>query len=683
MTFLQPFILFALPLIGLPILIHLVNQNRHRTVQWGATMFLIRARRMARGMARLRYWLIMLARMLAVAGLVFAISRPMAGGWLGLTAGGAPETTLILLDRSVSMEAHQGQTRLSRRTTALKKLSDLLANTGPNTQIVLFDSATEDHRLIASPEDLPDVPQTGPSDTAADIPGMLQRAAEYITTNETRRTDIWICSDLQKPDWDSAGGRWETIRRQLSQRDGVRVYLLAYPDQPDDNLSISVSGVHRRETQEGAELLMDIRVTRSGPAERPIDVPLNLVLDGARSTLTVSVSGAEFVRNGHAIAIDREATSGWGRIELPDDANTSDNVYRFTYAEAPIQRTVVVSESPATGEYLRLAAATPSDRSQMAEAVLVNPDQLDSIDWRQTAFVIWQAPIPEGAVARQLKSFIANGRSLLILPSQSPSGNTLFNCGWQEWQTAETLKKVGRWRTQTDLLANSRSGTPLPLGELDFFRHCELNFERASVLASLDGGEPLLVRTWSNAGAAWFFASSPGQDDSTLIDNGIVFYVLIQRALARGTAALGNARQIDCGTRDLATVGDWTPLDKPSRQVAASARTTSAGLYSDGDVRYALNRPLTEDTTVLADPELVDSLFEGIDFTRLDDSAGSTSALANEVWRLFLTVMIVALMAEALLSLPERRTQPTETAATAGLAASMTVKTETTTTNAS
>jgi hypothetical protein len=104
MTFLQPFILFALPLIALPILIHLINQNRHRTIPWAATMFLLQAKRMARGMARLRYFLIMLARILAVAGLIFAISRPMSGGWLGLTTSGAPELTVVILDRSVSME---------------------------------------------------------------------------------------------------------------------------------------------------------------------------------------------------------------------------------------------------------------------------------------------------------------------------------------------------------------------------------------------------------------------------------------------------------------------------------------------------------------------------------------------------------------------------------------------------
>src|SRR3954471_7400600 len=98
MTFLQPLLLAALPLVALPVVIHLINQRRYQSIRWAAMMFLLAANRMSRGYARLRQWLIMACRMLAVAGLVFVISRPLAGGWLGLTAGGRADTSIILLD---------------------------------------------------------------------------------------------------------------------------------------------------------------------------------------------------------------------------------------------------------------------------------------------------------------------------------------------------------------------------------------------------------------------------------------------------------------------------------------------------------------------------------------------------------------------------------------------------------
>src|SRR5438128_8786238 len=103
MTFLQPILLVALPFIGLPILIHLINQRRYQTIRWAAMIFLLAANRMSRGYARLRQILILLFRVLAIAGLIFAVSRPLASGWLGRAAGGQPDTTIILLDRSPSM----------------------------------------------------------------------------------------------------------------------------------------------------------------------------------------------------------------------------------------------------------------------------------------------------------------------------------------------------------------------------------------------------------------------------------------------------------------------------------------------------------------------------------------------------------------------------------------------------
>src|SRR3954463_9965682 len=102
MSFLQPMLLAGLPLVALPVIIHLINQRRYQTIRWAAMMFLLAANRLSRGYAKLRQMLILLFRMLAIAGLIFAISRPRASGWLGRAAGGRPDTTIILLDRSPS-----------------------------------------------------------------------------------------------------------------------------------------------------------------------------------------------------------------------------------------------------------------------------------------------------------------------------------------------------------------------------------------------------------------------------------------------------------------------------------------------------------------------------------------------------------------------------------------------------
>jgi hypothetical protein len=79
MTFLEPLMLIGLPLVLLPIIIHLLNKLRHRSVKWAAMMFLLSANKTATRHAKIRQWLILLMRAFAIAAIIFVVSRPIAG----------------------------------------------------------------------------------------------------------------------------------------------------------------------------------------------------------------------------------------------------------------------------------------------------------------------------------------------------------------------------------------------------------------------------------------------------------------------------------------------------------------------------------------------------------------------------------------------------------------------------
>src|SRR5271157_5303763 len=162
MSFLQPFMLFGLPLVALPILIHLINQRRYQTTRWGAMMFLLAAQRLSRGYARLRQWLILLFRMLAVAGLVLAVGRPLASGLLGLAAGGRADTTIILMDCSPSMQQRDAGAAGSKLEAGRRQLASTLATLG-SARWVLIESTTNQPREIPSPESLLDLSREEPA----------------------------------------------------------------------------------------------------------------------------------------------------------------------------------------------------------------------------------------------------------------------------------------------------------------------------------------------------------------------------------------------------------------------------------------------------------------------------------------------------------------------------------------
>lgn len=654
MSFHQLWILWALPLVGLPILIHLINQNRHKTINWAATMFLLQAKRMARGMARLKYILLMIARMLAIAALIFAVARPMAGGWLGATASTAPDLTIVVLDRSVSMEEQNPQTGESKRSTALKKLADLMKSTESGTKVVLFDSALGQPLEVSDVDELAELPEASPTSTSADIPALMQQVTEYIENDESGRTDIWICSDLRQNDWSPTAGRWEAVRKELAAREGVRLFLLTYPDVADKNVAVTVSGVHRRETVDGAELVMDIRLTRSGNIEVDLPVDLTVVIDGARSQLDLLIVGDQLVKNGHAIPLDRESKKGWGRVELPRDSNPGDNVFNFVYAEPAVRKTVIVSDNERAAEMFRLAAGTAVDSSLIYETEVLPSVSANAIPWEEAAFIVWQAPLPTDLIARQLEDFVASGRTVLFFPPEVPDKVQLFGGTWSAWKTPKEGEHFSfrPWRTDTGLLANSQSGSPLPVGQVHCYRACGLEIENAARLWQLEDGTPLLTRAATDQGAVWFCGTLPTESESNLLTNGITYYVMMQRALARGAAALGSARQIECGTVNLQS-NDWGALDELSKETWVSRRSISAGLYRGDDKLLALNRPLPEDDPTVMTNETLDEVLAGLEYTRINDQVGGADSLASEIWRAFLIVMIFALIIEAVLCVPD------------------------------
>lgn len=665
MNFLQPMILLALPLMALPVVIHLIHQHRHRTVPWAAMMFLIRAQRMSRGMARLRYVLIMLMRMAAVGALVFAASRPLVSGWLSAVGMNKPDATLILLDRSPSMEALDMQTGQSKRSTAIRKLSELLEEHDVGSQLLLIDSAGQGVQALDSAQALMDLPSTAASSASADIAGMLERALAYVKAHEAGRADIWICSDLNENDWDAQSGRWAALREQFAGLKGVHLFLLAYADRPVNNLSIRATNVKRQQRGNQAELVLDVtvgvegRTIQAGTPAR--GVPVEFEINGVRSVTEVTLDAQGASLSGHRIPIDSTVRSGWGSVSLPGDSNPLDNRFYFVFSEPPVRRAVVVTNNKRVGEAFCRALAIPSQAGLQHQAEVLAPTRAGQIDWENTGLLIWQAPLPAGGAAEQIERFVNAGGVVMFFAPDQAKGARLFATRWGDWQQhTQEESQVTWWRSDADLLAQTGSGEALPLNDLRTYRSCVLERSAAdapgTALARLADELPLLVRLPTDQGGVYFCTTLPTAQYSSLEREGVVFYVMLQRALAEGCRALAGASQRDCGPGVLADRTQWQCVTDADSPAGVSQREWHAGVFQDGDVWCALNRSSVEDRAPVTPAETADALFAGLAYERIDDAVDNPGSLASEIWRFFLMAMVLALVAEAILCMPEKKT---------------------------
>jgi len=668
LNLLQPLSLWALPLVALPVVVHLLHRRRHRVVEWGAMMFLLEGERSSRGRQRLRELLLLAARTLAVLALVLTLGRPIAGGWAARVAGERLDQVILILDRSSSMGERVDGFPETKLAFGLRSAGEALAVTAPRELVVV--DATRPAEVLR-PEDLDALRGLSfdeATSAGSDVLTAFETAARYVEGAGAGRTEVWVLTDAQREDWAPEDGRWDAVVQQLSQAGGgagARVRLTTFPEVAEDNLSVRVQSVRRESEGEAAALVLDLVVTRAAATEASGDtalrVPVAIEVGGARTTVEVELTGQEGRLMGHRVAIDTELEAGYGAVEVPTDRRAGDDRYWFAFGSTPVVETAVLAESSTVASVVSVAARSPAGPDVLHEVRELVPTSREEVDLEGAALLAWQVPLPEGDAAASVTRFCEAGGVVLFLPPSSPGRGSFAGVGWGQWVSVDEAARgsvVKTWRADADLLASGADGTPLPVGEVSLRRVCSIrSVGEAPVaripLAGLEGGQPLMVKSAVGRGAAYFLGTLPEPRSSDLASQGIVFMALVHRALDQASAALG-AEEQQVARADGRWLQERWSVAASDRSDSLAERGRRAGVLTDGEVFIALNRPLSEDSSpALPESVLKESLAPLDVVVTTTRAAAEGGSLLDEVWRIFLFLVLGALLAELLLCSPE------------------------------
>lgn len=681
MSFLQPWLLLALPLIAIPVIVHLVNQRRFQTVPWAAMMFLMQASKMSSGYTKLRQWLILLTRTLAIACLIFFTSRPLASGLMGLMGSRSNEVAIVLIDRSPSMQETPPGSGLTKLESAMMQLSSTLKTLGLQ-RVVVFDTAKEKPIEFESPLAIPTDPSLGASAQTTDMPGLFERALVYIKNNRFGSVNVWICSDMRESDWHSRDGRWVASREgYLGLPQDIRFNLLDLSPISADNLSIRIVNAKRVQATQGPELALSFKLERilsannTGGTPVALQVPVEIEVSGARTVLNVDLQSDSAEINDYRIPLsaDNSDTSherGWGLVRIPSDSNNADNTSFFAFEKPPARRTIIVTDNPRVIEAIELCTNIAPDQSIQCETETVSSSQLDSVDWNAVSMVVWHEQLPSGKPLEVLTQFVADGGQVLFFPPENPNDTSALGLQWTGWETlqpdpsaeqptadnqAATLSRVQQWRNDSELLGNTMNGAPLPVGQLGIKRMCRLQGE-GTVLAAIKEDLPLLMRIdskGSEKNGVYVCTTTPSMRDSTLAVDGIVMYISIQRVLSAGAARIGTTRTVSVGQLSPSTF-DHATQEAGDGVALSNQYAEHAGVYRDGELLIAQNRIVDEDSGRIVNGESLSALFGNLTWSRIEAGATANS-LVQEIWRWFVIIMLAALMIEAALCIPRKR----------------------------
>jgi hypothetical protein len=605
--------------------------------------FLRAANQSSISQAKLRQFLVLLFRVLAVIALVFFLSRPLAGGWLGWALSPAPEAIVLILDRSASMEAIAGTTGRSKRQHAIDLWTDALRSFGRSSRLVLLDSATQVPQELPGPGALNQPQFTGPSDTSADLPALLQRAYAYLSESRSGASEVWIASDLQESNWVPDDAQWEKVMSQFAAlRQKIRFRLLSFEPEGPRNVSISLVDATRRAQGEAQQLGVVVDLEQNGLAADPVALKWNT--GGSASQAELALTGKSLRwRNNFPLPNTKEI--GWGEIQIGADANSADNKLYFAFGtpQTPTA-TIVTTASPSATRPLQLAA---SDLSKPAEdwARITGPDDFAGQPLTNTSLIVWNAGIMPGAAPGILEDFVNSGGALLFVPEEG--GSVSFaGLSFGEIKTQTNTFPIAQWNELEGPLSRTEEGYGVPLKELEVFRRASIIGD-GGILATYEDGAPFLVRKALGRGEVYFCSTSPDARWSSLSD-GAVLVPMLQRMLTIGARRVNSATMLECDELVTRDVSEWDRVDS---ETASDPRMT-AGIYRVDGRFVAVNRPSSENELARIPPDTARSLFRNVPFRLHEEQTGRTDRLQGEIWRFFVAMMLIFLIAEGFLILP-------------------------------
>ncbi len=283
MTFLNGILAIGSVAAALPLLIHLLNRSRFRTVPWGAMHLLESVIRTNNRRIRLEQLLLLLVRCAIPAVLAICLARPVLTGWEALP-GEVPSSTVILLDNSYSMDTRSnGRTRFEGAVNQavavveqLDRRSDLSVIATGGIPAPLFDRPLFEPQMMAARLRR----LTGGFGASATLDS-FEAGIGVLATMANARRHLILISDFQAADWQAFSA--ETTTRLRSQLDAMPIRpiltFLRVGEEVLDNVSVDAINLSQGAVGIGQTLQLRVDLYNHGPRAYPAARVL-LRLDG-------------------------------------------------------------------------------------------------------------------------------------------------------------------------------------------------------------------------------------------------------------------------------------------------------------------------------------------------------------------------------------------------------------------
>jgi hypothetical protein len=430
MNFINPFVLFGLLAASIPVLLHLLNLRKLRTVEFSSLKFLKELQKTKIRKLKLKQILLLILRTLIIIFAVLAFARPTIPGAIPFFESYSKTSAIIIVDNSFSMDISD---EYGNRFNQMKKqASNIISTLGDGDEVAVITMSDEDNYsgIYSRNFDFAysKINEIKVSLTPANLNRSLRKAESLLNDASNINKEIYIISDAQSNIFKILN--YDTVRIKTPAAMAVFIPLGSGSKADLQNISVDsikiISRIFQHDKLVEAEAFI-----RNGSKNSINDVVVGMDFDGK----SVAQRSAD-IKSGETksfLIAAQPGNSGQikAHIEVESDIQDFDNKRYFGFTIPPKPRLLVAMSQD--NPYIKTALISLIDKDNSSNIKFNTTSQLSSEDFNNyDALILADGKISANDYER-INQYINSGGSVL----------TFANSDFDQSNYMKFLKDVG------------------------------------------------------------------------------------------------------------------------------------------------------------------------------------------------------------------------------------------------
>ncbi len=415
MQFVNPYLLFGLLAISIPVLIHLFNFRKFKKVYFSNVRFLKELQIQTQKQSKIKHLIVLILRIIAIIALVLAFAQPFIPSDKGKVIQTGYSYVSIFVDNSFSMQNTASNGMLLDEAKAKAKEIAQAYELSAQFQLLTNDFDGSQQRFISRDELMLLIDEIKPSSSSHLLSQALKRQYDLLSSSNISNKSAYVISDFQKIMSDFS---------QFPVDSTIPTIFIPLKGQNTNNLCIDSIWFDTPAFHLGQDVSLFAKISNMGD-NLTEKVPVKLMINGKQRAIAgpdIAAGSSEIVNLNFKIT---ETGIQQGVVELTDYPIVYDDKFYFSISVLKQISSLCINGKE---ESVYLNNLFAGDSNFIFQNVSAN--QLNYNEFSSTNLIIFNKlqNISSG-LTNEISNFVNNGGTLAVFPPAEgdlSSYNALF-----------------------------------------------------------------------------------------------------------------------------------------------------------------------------------------------------------------------------------------------------------------